>query len=589
MNDSSSAEKRHAGPEVRPHVLREYALLADGVRGALVGPDGHVVWLCVPHWHDQPVFAALLGGRGGYQVAPTDPWAVWSGSYRPGSLVWRSRWATAEDIIHCVEALAMPGDDHTAVLLRRIEAGDQPARMHVELDPRAGYRQSALSELRRHDGTWTARLNGLWLRWSGAAEAVPADGEERLCLTLDVPAGGHHDLVLEMSDRPFSGPPPNPDVLWRTTESTWRSLVPDFGDTIAPGDAAHSYAVLRGLTTGTGGMVAAATTSLPERERAGENYDYRFAWIRDQCWVGLSIAAHGPHEMMGNAVKFVTERLLADGPRLRPAYTTDGGPVPEEESLRLPGYPGGGDVIGNQVTHQFQLDVFGEALQLFAAAARHGDLDLDTWRAAEVAVQAIDQRWAEPDAGLWELDRHMWTESRLACVAGLRALAAVAPRTTDARLSDRADALLAEIGPRGLHPDGRWRRAVDDDRVDAALLLSALRGAVPPDDPRSVATIRAVRDELCDDGYVYRFRHAHRRLGEAEGAFLVCGFILALAVDQQGDTADALRLFERNRSACGPPGLLAEEYDVTRRQLRGNLPQAFVHGMLVEAATRLAH
>lgn len=587
MNDSSSPTNP-ADPELRPHVLREYALLADGNRGALVGPDGHLAWLCAPRWHDEPVFAGLLGGRGGYQVAPADSWAVWSGNYLPGTLVWRSRWATTDNIVHCAEALAMPADEHTAVLLRRIEAGDRPARMRVELDPRAGYQQAGLSGLRLHDGVWTAELDGLRVRWSGAAAAVPVDGGERLCLTLDVPAGGHHDLVLELSDRPFDGPPPNPDALWQATEATWRSMVPDFGDTIAARDAAHSYAVLRGLTTATGGMVASATTSLPERERAGENYDYRFAWIRDQCWVGQSIAAHGPHEIVGDAVRFVTERLLADGPELRPAYVTDGGLVPEEESLRLPGYPGGGDVIGNQVTHQFQLDAFGEALQLFGAAGRHGDLDVDTWRAVEVAVRAIEQRWSEADAGLWELSPHLWTESRLACVAGLRSLAAVAPRTTAARLSDRADSMLADVGPGGLHPEGRWQRAPDDDRIDAALLLSALRGAVPADDPRSVATVRAVRDELCDDGYVYRFRHAHRRLGEAEGAFLVCGFILALAVDQQGDRSGALRLFERNRSACGPPGLLAEEYDVTRRQLRGNLPQAFVHGLLVEAATRLA-
>jgi GH15 family glucan-1,4-alpha-glucosidase len=124
--------------------------------------------------------------------------------------------------------------------------------------------------------------------------------------------------------------------------------------------------------------------------------------------------------------------------------------------------------------------------------------------------------------------------------------------------------------------------------VDAALLLPALRGAVPPTDPRSVQTVRTVARELTEDGYVYRFRHDNRPLSAAEGAFTLCGFQLALAAHQQGDAVGAARWFERNRAACGPPGLFAEEYDVVQRQLRGNLPQAFVHAMMLEAAVRLA-
>jgi alpha,alpha-trehalase len=131
---------------------------------------------------------------------------------------------------------------------------------------------------------------------------------------------------------------------------------------------------------------------------------------------------------------------------------------------------------------------------------------------------------------------------------------------------------------------GRWQRAADDAGVDAALLLAAIRGAVPADDPRSVATLRTVQAGLCQDGYAYRFRPDVRPLGEAEGAFLLCGFLVALAVGQQGDAVGAARWFERNRAACGPPGLLSEEYDVRQRQTRGNLPQAFVHALLLECA-----
>lgn len=572
----------------QPHVLRGYALLADGERGALVGEDGHVTWLCAPRWHDEPVFATLIGGGGSYQVAPLDRWSVWSGSYEPGTLIWRSRWTMRDNAAECWDALAFPGDEHSTVLLRRIVATDGPARMAVALRPRVGYTDRGMTDLTRHEGIWTARLGSLYLRWTGAPDAVTHGADDQLDLVVDVPAGHHHDLALEISDQPLDQGLPQPDRLWRATRTQWQAQVPDFADTLAPRDTRHAYAVLRGLTSATGGMVAAATTSLPEQENGGGNYDYRYAWVRDQSWVGQAIAAHGPHPLVTDAVEFVTARLLDHGPAVRPAYTVTGGSVPPEDALPLPGYPGGSDVVGNKITHQFQLDAFGEALLLFAAAARHAPVSTDTWRAAEIAVDAIGQRWDEPEAGLWELDDRHWTESRLACVAGLRAMATVAPTGVAGGWSDLADTLLARASHVGLHPTGRWRRSPDDDRTDAALLLPALRGAVRADDPRSVTTFRSVRDELCREGYVYRFRHDHRRLGEAEGAFLVAGFLLALTARQQGDQVTAARLFERNRSACGPPGLFAEEYDVQRRQLRGNLPQAFVHGLLIESATRLA-
>jgi GH15 family glucan-1,4-alpha-glucosidase len=143
---------------------------------------------------------------------------------------------------------------------------------------------------------------------------------------------------------------------------------------------------------------------------------------------------------------------------------------------------------------------------------------------------------------------------------------------------------MAATSAEALHPSGRWQRSPTDERIDAALLLPAIRGGVASDDPRSIATLRAVERELTEDGYCYRYRPDQRPLGEAEGAFLLCGFILSLAFEQQGEAVAAARWFERNRAACGPPGLLSEEFDVTQRQLRGNLPQAFVHAMVLECA-----
>ena len=579
--------------ETRPHVLLEYALLADGQRGALVGPHGDIAWMCAPQWHSGAVFAGLIGGGGTYTVTPGDPRHVWGGSYETGTLILRRRWVTRGSLIECREALAFPGEPGRAVLLRRICAREGECRVSVRLEPRADFGHYASGHLTEHDGVWTARSGSLRWRWTGGQKARPVrDGRgagAALALDLVIPAGGHHDLILELSEEALPAELPGADELWQATEEAWRRGGLDFADTIAPRDARHAHAVLRGLTSGnTGGMVAAATMALPEQAESARSYDYRYAWIRDQCYAGIAAGAAGATDLLDAAVGFVTGRLLEDGPHLRAAYTITGGQVPDEFVLDLPGYPGGTDRVGNWVRQQFQLDVFGEVLQLLATAARLGRLDRDAGNALRAAFEVIEKRWDEPEAGIWELDDRRWTHSRLTCVAGLRQAAALPDAGRDLpRAAALADAILARASQTSLHPSGYWQRAPDDPRTDASLVLPPVRTALPADDPRTVATLAAVRSRLTDDGFVYRYRHAHHGLGEVEGAFLLCGFTMALAEHHQGNQAAALRLFERNRAACGPAGLFSEEYDTKQRQLRGNLPQAFVHALLLECSVRL--
>lgn len=598
----ATGARRHAEPDTdqdqapdslfTPQPLRDYALIADGERGAVVGPRGEFAWMCAPRWDSPAVFAGLIGGGGVYAVTPVGRF-VWGGSYEPGTLIWRSRWATGAGIVECAEALALPADPRRATVLRRVRALDGPARVRVVLDPRADYgREAPWRPVRDASGIWTGRSGPLVLRWSGAADARPdPDATGRLLLELDLKPGQSHDLVLELAEGGEHGlpdRPPAPDRAWRETRDAWQAEVPALHGTLADRDATQSYAVLRGLTGSAGGMVAAATTSLPERAEAGRNYDYRYVWLRDQCYVGQAAAAAGGLPLLDDAVRFTAARLLQDGPDTSPAYTVDGGPIPDQGRLSLPGYPGGYDLIGNQVRHQFQLDVFGEALLLFARAAELDRLDDDGRRAALAAADAVARRYREPDSGVWELEPRAWTHSKLVCVAGLRAMAGVEPGAKAREWSALADAVLAEAERGGSHPDGRWQRSPEDPGLDAALLLPPLRGALPPDDPRTAATLRAFRRELTEERFAYRFRHDDRPLGDAEGAFVLCGFVVALAEHQQGRTEEARIWFERSRAACGPTGLFSEEYDVTQRQLRGNLPQAFVHGMLLESAARLA-
>jgi len=575
------------------HVLRQYALLADGERGALIGPQGDIAWMCAPRWDSEAVFSSLIGGGGTFAVTPQDVRHTWGGSYEHGGLIWRSRWVTDDGVIECREALAFPGDPDRVVLLRRILAVRGDAQVRVVLQPRPGFGRHGPGRLHQQAGVWSGHSGNLHWRCVGAEAAHPRTSTqphgELLVLELTVRAGTHHDLVFEASAQSLPDKLVDPDTAWSATEAAWSRSVPELGSSLAPRDARHAYAVLRGLTSSDGGMVAAATMSLPERAGQGGNYDYRYAWIRDQSYAGMAAASAGAPELLDSAVRFVSARLLEDGPQLKPAYTISGGAVPDEQTLDLRGYPGGSDKTGNWVNQQFQLDAFGEALQLLAAAARADRLDADGHRAVHTAVQAIAARHTEPEAGIWELDNRNWTQSRLACVAGLRAVAALPAAGADlAECATLADTILADTARTSLHPDGYWQRAPDDPGLDASLLLPPVRGALPAKDPRTQATLRAVQDTLCDDHYVYRFRHDQRDLGDAEGAFLLCGFMMALAEHHQGRDQSAIRWFERNRAACGPPGLFSEEYDISQRQLRGNLPQAFVHALMLETATRLA-
>jgi GH15 family glucan-1,4-alpha-glucosidase len=575
-----------------PHVLRDYAFLADGHRGVLVGPQGDCAWLCFPGWSDPAVFGSLIGSGGQYLVQPSGRW-VWGGYYDDGTLIWTSRWVTRSGIFESREALVYPGDPERAVLLRRLRAVDRAGRMLVVLEPRADYGRQSVGRWTRTGTCWRARGHGMEVRWWGAPGAVVrrVGRRRRLELELSLEPGQAHDLVLEFRTD-GSGPvaddaEPDAERLWETTEKSWNEAVPDCRGIVAARDVRRSYAVLRGMTGPEGGTVAAATTSLPERVEGKRNYDYRYIWIRDTCWVGRAGAAlPGGEPMLDDAVRFVTARLLADGDTLAPAYLPDGSSVPGVTELDLPGYPGGSDVIGNRVNEQFQLDTFGEALLLFATAAAGGRLDADGWRAAQVAADAIERRWAEPEAGLWELSPPcQWTSSKLLCVAGLRALCRNgAPSDWTARYLTLADRILAEVSERSVHESGRWQRAPDDERVDASLLLAQIRDAVPPGDPRSAATRAAVLEDLTDDDYVYRYARPGEPLGETEGAFLICNFWLSMAAWSAGDTEGGVRWFERARTSAGPPGLLAEEVDATQHQLRGNLPQAFVHAALIEAA-----
>ncbi|HEY1739448.1 MAG TPA: trehalase-like domain-containing protein, partial [Acidimicrobiia bacterium] len=321
-------------------MLRDYALVADGERGAVVGPRGDIVWLCFPRWDSEPVLASLLGGAGEYSVRPTDIHYVWGGQYDDDTLVWRNRWMVGASIVECVEAMAFPGDADRMMLIRQVRAVEGAASVDVSLALRAPDGETLATRPRRHGDVWEVEAGGTFARWSAPARARWSGGV--LSLHLDLEPGTHANLVLELATAPFNDSPPDCDQALRETTERWRSASRRLQGCRAERDARAALTLLRGLTASTGAMVAAATTSLPERADEGRNYDYRYAWIRDQCYAGLAGARAGEagHPVLDDAVRFVSARVLDDGPALRPAYRVSGEPVPSERDARLPGYPG---------------------------------------------------------------------------------------------------------------------------------------------------------------------------------------------------------------------------------------------------------
>ena len=374
------------------------------------------------------------------------------------------------------------------------------------------------------DGAWTGRLADAQVCWAGgeAAALSPTAMAAGAVLTLTSRRGAPRLRARARRRRRRSA---NPDRNGRASRRRGGARARARG-TVAPRDAPHAYAVLAGLTSAGGGMVAAATMSPSRAGREGRNYDYRYVWIRDQCFAGAGRGQAGPHPLMDDAVRFVPGGCSRTAP-LKPAYTIAGGASPTSASsaCRLSGRLRHRRQLGQQAVPARRLRRVAAAVR---RAARHDHLDADGWRAAETAVAAIEQRWREPDAGIWEIDTRRWTHSRLICAAGLRAHRGPAPASEQAaRWVALADAIVADTAAtRCTRP--ALAALTRTTRVDAALLMPAVRGASPRDDPRTARDAARSRAELTQDGYCYRFRPDERPLGEAEGAFLLCGFLMAL-------------------------------------------------------------
>jgi GH15 family glucan-1,4-alpha-glucosidase len=582
--------------------IEDYGLLGDLHTAALVGRDGSIDWLCLPRFDAPACFAALLGDdrNGFWRVAPASGGAATRRRYRGDSLVLETEWDTPDGTVRLVDAMPPRGEAADVVRIVEGVSGRVPMRMALRL--RFDYGR-IVPWVRHRDGRLAAIAgpDAAWLH-----TPVPLRGED-FTTYADFTVGPGERVPFVLTYRPSHEPTPKPvdaDRAVTDTEAFWASWMGRFHyEGRWPDAVRRSLVTLKALTYApTGGIVAAATTSLPEQWGGPRNWDYRFCWLRDatvtlQALLGTGFVAEARawREWLLRAAAGDPADLQImygiDGTRRLPEYTLDW----------LPGYEHAAPVrVGNAASGQFQLDVWGEVLDGLHEARSAGlHADDDAWDLQRALLDYLEGHWADPDNSLWEVrgGRRHFVHSKVMAWAGLdRAVRAVERFGLDGPVdrwrATRAE-IHAEVCERGYDPErNTFTQFYGSRGLDAALLLLSRVGFLPWDDPRVAGTVDAVQRELCADGFLLRYDPQADGgvdgLPGREGAFVTCTFWLADALFGIGRERPAVEVFEKLLGLRNDLGLLAEEYDPATGRQMGNTPQAFSHVGLVNAARHLS-
>ncbi|MDT0453479.1 glycoside hydrolase family 15 protein [Streptomyces hesseae] len=584
-------------------LIEDYALIGDLQTAALVGRNGSVDWLCLPRFDSAACFAALLGGEnhGHWRLAPVGAGECAHRSYADDSLVLESVWETDDGTVKVTDF--MPQRDRAPDLVRIVEGVSGSVEMLGVLRLRFGH-GAIVPWMRRGDGHHVAVAgpDSVWLRSEPPVTTYGRDFSTRSEFTVE--AGQKVAFVLTW--HPSHEPRPalvDPHDALRRSLADWRAWAAR-----CRFRGPYREAVLRSLLTlkaltyaPTGGIVAAPTTSLPEEIGGVRNWDYRFCWLRDSTLTLETLLALGYEDEARAWRDWLLRAVAGDPADLQTMYGLAGERrIPESELDWLPGYERSYPVrVGNRAAGQLQLDVYGEVIDSLHAARRGGlGGRPHAWNIQRCFLEFLKDHWREPDSGLWEVRgprRHFTHSKVMAWVAADRAV-----RTLEEDPSLRGDLdgwralrdeIHREVCERGYDAErGTFTQYYGSRELDAATLLIARTGFLPPDDPRVVSTVDTVRRELTHHGLVRR----HSVEGEpvdgvpgTEGAFLACSFWLADALFLTGRTKEARELFERLLAVRNDVGLLAEEYDPEAGRQLGNFPQAFSHIGLVGTALLL--
>ena len=579
--------------------IEDYALIGDLHTAALVGKDGSMDWLCLPHFDSPACFAALLDtpDAGRWRLAPQGSTTCTQRQYRPDTLVLETEWDTPSGAVRVIDV--MPPRGQAADVVRIVEGLRGSVAMTSELALRFDY-GSIVPWVRRDERGITA-VAGPDAAYLDAPVPVIGRGRESVS-EFTVRAGDRVPFVLTWAPSAHDRPRRiDPELALAEATAFWREWSSRSGVNGPYRDAVQrSLITLKGLTFApTGGIVASATTSLPEQIGGPRNWDYRYCWLRDATLTLQSLLAAGYTAEAAAWREWLLRAVAGDPAKLQIMYGLDGTRrLPEQELGWLAGYEGSRPVrVGNAAAEQLQLDVWGEVLDglsLTRNALLHGEDD--SWDVQVALMEHLEGAWQQPDNGLWEMrgPRQQFTHSKvMAWVAADRMVAGIRDSGLPgpiARWTALREQIHAEVCTHGWDDDaGTFVQAYGSKDLDASLLLMGRVGFLPPDDPRVVSTVRAVEQRLTDDGLVLRYRTAggDDGLPPGEGVFLACSFWLVDALHGAGRRGDAVALFERLLSLRNDVGLLSEEWAPAQRRQLGNTPQAFSHFPLVMSALQL--
>jgi GH15 family glucan-1,4-alpha-glucosidase len=583
--------------------IEDYAFLSDTQTGALVSRDGCVDWLCFPRFDSGACFAALLGdGKNGrWKFAPDGEIRTTRRRYRGDTLILETEIETADGAVRLIDF--MPPRGKNPDIVRIIEGLRGTVRMQMELIIRFDYGHIIPWVRKKHGGLEAiAGPDALILR-----TPIETRGEDLTTVAeFNVTQGDRVPFVLTWFASHDEPPRAiHPEHALQQTEDYWTSWSKQCRDQGPWRDAVmRSLITLKGLTYApTGGIVAAATTSLPEEIGGVRNWDYRYCWLRDATFTLVSLIGAGYLDEARSWREWLLRAVAGSAAQMQTMYGVQGERRLEEFQIDwLSGYENSRPVrVGNAASKQFQLDIYGEVLDSMYRAHSAGIESSETdWRLQAALINFLESKWEEPDEGIWEVrgGRQQFTHSKMmAWVAFDRAVKLIEHCNCAAgdhleRWREIRDEIHAQVCAQGYNATKKaFTQFYKSEDLDASLLMMPLVGFLPPTDERVRNTIAAVERELMEEGLVVRYRSEQDNvdgLPGTEGVFLLCSFWLADCLHLIGRTEDACALFERLLALRNDVGLLSEQYDPRAKRQLGNFPQAFSHVALVNTARMLS-
>ena len=581
------------------HRIEDYALVGDCHTGALISAAGSIDWLCLPRFDSDSLFGALLGSEehGHWTLAPDGDILSCARSYSGNSFTLVTRWVTATGEVEVTDF--MPYGNHRADLVRRVRGIRGVVTLQHTLRIRFGY-ATALPWVRQPEDS----PDPLLLAVAGP-DAVAVRGTRFVAHdhvhTAHVTAreGDVLDTTLTWHKSHRPAPPPiDVDAELENTQRWWNewasaaTIEGKYADAVQ-----RSLLVLRALTHGaTGGIVAAATTSLPESWGGVRNWDYRFVWLRDASATLEVLLSRGYTDGVEPWRKWLLRTIAGDPSDIQIMYGLAGErDLTEREVTSLPGYGGARPVRrGNAGFQQYQSDIFGELMVALHKARELGiEEDHFSWPLQRSLMSFVEENWQRPDHGIWEVRgplRH-FTHSRAmlwaACDRAVRAVEEFGLEGPVSRWRALRDTLADEIESHCFDPVlNSYTQYAGSGTVDASLLQLTHIGYLSARDPRMLGTVARIEAELLRDGLVLRYRTKEDvdGLPPGEHPFLACSFWLVEQYALSGRSNDAEALMTRLLGFSNDVGLLSEEYDVTAKRQMGNTPQALTHLALIRAA-----